>query len=446
MGGAHIWREAHIWLDAFDNSQRNRPCEAVRRHLMDKLYIIMVGLPARGKSTIALRLFQSLSEEGVRTRIFNNGELRRARLGPESSHPLFYHPDNREAREKREELAKLNAREAQAFLAANGQVAILDAANASLQRRRHLREMLTDHPILFVECVNEDKDLLEASIERKTRLPEFSYISKEEAIASFKERMSYYERMFCPLQNEGSYIRVDTLRNDILEEKLTDTIPLYIPIRDVLVTNWVKELFLVRHGESYFNIENRIGGDASLTPKGRRQAFELAEYFQGRQIPYIFTSQRVRALETAAPLAAAHPEAVEITLPELDEINAGRCEGMRYEDISREMPEVFDSRQRNKYNYAYPEGESYAVMRQRVERGFRKAMFLSGGQSGVMLIGHQAVNRLILSLFLYRRTEDVPYIYVPQNQFFHIVMTHRTKLFDRIPYTDAFNTPPASSL
>lgn len=405
---------------------------------MSKLYIVMVGLPARGKSTIALRLFQSLSEEGIRTRIFNNGELRRAYFGPESSDPLFYHPDNEEARHKREELAKTNAGYAKAFLGEKGQVAILDATNASRQRRLFLRDTLTDHPILFVECVNDDKDLLEASIERKTRLPEFSGMSSEAAAASFKERISYYKRKYSPVEDEGSFIRVDTLSNEILQEKLFYKTPFFIPIRDVLVTNWVRELFLVRHGESYFNTQNRIGGDASLTPKGRRQAAELEDYFSGRKIPYIVTSQRLRSRETAAPLASAHPEARVLTLPELDEINAGICEGMRYEDIRREMPEVFYPRLKDKYHYVYPQGESYEIMRKRVERGFRKAMFLSGGQPGVMLIGHQAVNRLILSLFLYRRTEDVPYIYVPQNQFFHIIMTHRTKLFDRVPYAGTF--------
>ena len=371
---------------------------------MGKLYIIMVGLPARGKSTIALRLFQSLSEEGVRSRIFNNGELRRSHFGPESSEPHFYHPDNAEARGKREELARINAESAKAFLRGNGQVAILDATNASKQRRLFLCDMLTDYPVLFVECINDDTDLLEASILRKTRLPEFAHLSREEAVQSFKERISYYERMYTPLGDEASFVRVDTLRNEILDEKLLCKVPFYIPIRDVLVTNWVRELFLVRHGESYFNIENRIGGDASLTPKGTRQAADLSEYFHGKSIPYIFTSHRKRSRETAAPISATHPEAQTITLPELDEINAGVCECMRYEDICNEMPDVFLARQKNKYDYVYPGGESYALMRRRVERGFRKAMFLSGGLPGVMLVGHQAVNRLILSLFLYRRT------------------------------------------
>jgi adenylylsulfate kinase-like enzyme len=37
----------------------------------------MVGLPARGKSTIATKLKESLMHGSVKARIFNNGDLRR---------------------------------------------------------------------------------------------------------------------------------------------------------------------------------------------------------------------------------------------------------------------------------------------------------------------------------------------------------------------------------
>lgn len=405
---------------------------------MDKLYIIMVGLPARGKSTIALRLYEGLSSDGVKARIFNNGELRRQHLGPESSLPDFYRPDNEEGRTKREHLALLNARAARAFLAEDGQVAILDATNASSSRRELLRGHLNDYPILYVECLNDDKELLAASVERKTRLPEFAHLSASEAAASFMERIGYYERMYSSPKDEGCYVCVDTLRNMILDERLPRKVPYYIRIRDVLVSDWVRELYLARHGETHFNVEGRIGGDASLTDLGRAQARALAAHFHDKHIPYIFTSLRRRAQETAAPISETHPEAVVMGIPELDEIDAGVCDSMRYVDIRATMPEEFAARARDKYNYVYPEGEGYATMRERVERGFRKALFLSGGLPGIVVIGHQAVNRTILSLFLYRRTEDVPYIYVPQDQCFHIVATHRKKLFELV----RFEAPP----
>lgn len=109
---------------------------------------------------------------------------------------------------------------------------------------------------------------------------------------------------------------------------------------------------------------------------------------------------------------------------------------MTYEDIRTLMPQEYERRQRDKYNYIYPQGEGYASMRQRVERGLRKAVFLSGGKGNIVMIGHQAINRMILSLFLYRRTEDVPYIYVPQDQYFHIVITPRKKLLELVSFAD----------
>ena len=401
---------------------------------MEKLYIVMVGLPARGKSTIALRLFEGLSSEGIRARIFNNGELRRTHLGPDSSLPEFYHPDNDEGRTRREQLAQINATAAKTYLAEHGEVAILDATNASRSRRDFLRSRFDDHPVLYIECANDDRELLALSVERKARLPEFAHLPPHEAAASFLERIGYYERIYSSPEAEGCYLCVDTLRNRILSERMPHKIPYYIRIRELLVSDWIRELHLARHGESQYNIEGRIGGDASLTERGRGQAEALAAHFHDKHIPYIFTSLRRRSRETAAPISAAHPEATVIALKELDEIDAGICDGMRYDDIRREMPEEFAARAKDKYHYVYPEGEGYATMRERVERGFRKALFLSGGMPGIVLIGHQAINRMILSLFLFRRTEDVPYIYVPQDECFYIVATHRKKLFELVRF------------
>lgn len=394
----------------------------------------MVGLPARGKSTIALRLYEGLRAEGIEARIFNNGELRRTRLGASSSLPDFYHPDNEEGRIRREQLAQINATAARTFLSEDGQVAILDATNASRSRRDFLRARFQDHPVLYIECVNDDKELLSLSVERKARLPEFSHLSPDEAAAGFWERIGYYERLYSSPEFEGCYMRVDTLRNRILQERMPLRIPYYLHIRELLVSDWIRELHLARHGESLFNIEGRIGGDAPLTERGLTQAEALAGHFHNKHVPYIFTSLRLRARQTAAPIGRRHPEATVIALGELDEIDAGVCDGMRYDDIRRDMPEEFAARARDKYHYIYPGGEGYVSMHKRVERGFRKALFLSGGQPGIVLIGHQAVNRMILSLFLFRRTEDVPYIYVPQDQCYHIVATHRKKLFELVRF------------
>jgi hypothetical protein len=52
-----------------------------------------------------------------------------------------------------------------------------------------------------------------------------------------------------------------------------------------------------------------------------------------------------------------------------------------------------------------------------------------------MIVGHRAANRMILSHFLFRRREDVPYIYIPQNKFYYLSATQNRKMFQLMPYT-----------
>ena len=43
----------------------------------------------------------------------------------------------------------------------------------------------------------------------------------------------------------------------------------------------------------------------------------------------------------------------------LDEIDAGICDGMTYEQIAEKMPDEYAARSREKFSYRYPRGESY---------------------------------------------------------------------------------------
>jgi len=231
------------------------------------------------------------------------------------------------------------------------------------------------------------------------------------------------------MNTEENFIRLDSLYNRILQEQSVDAIPYYEQIRDFLVTDTVRNLFLIRHGETFFNLENRIGGDSELTERGRSQAEALAAHFSKKELPFIFTSQKKRTVQTAEPIAAIHRGSTIIPLAEFNEIDSGVCECMSYEEIRERMPEVYMARKADKYSYVYPGGEGYDTMKTRIDRGIKKALYLSGHATNIMIVGHRAVNRMILSHFLYRREEDVPYIYVPQDKYYHIVATQNKKLF-----------------
>lgn len=399
----------------------------------NKLYVAMVGLPGRGKSTMAKRIRDGLASEGINAKIFNNGDVRRQLMGDESTGPDFYDPENSFGRQAREMICRRNIENAQEWLNAGGDVAILDATNISRERRKFIESVITDYPVLFIECVNEDPMLLNACLRKKADLPEFKNFTKEEAFKCFMERVSHYESMYQPVGKEKYWMIVDASAHRILDEHPCEISPYYAAIREIVVSPWIKNLYLARHGQTEFNVQGRIGGDPPLTAKGRAQAQLLAKHMKNEVIDWVFTSTRLRSHETAAPILESHPAAKQMALREFDEIWAGDCENMLYSEIREKMPEVTAGRNANKYGYMYPNGESYAILQERVRRGLRRVMFLASDAT-VLIIGHQAINRILISLFLRQRTEDVPYIHIPQNQYFHIELSPSRKLFERIPY------------
>jgi hypothetical protein len=43
-------------------------------------------------------------------------------------------------------------------------------------------------------------------------------------------------------------------------------------------------LYISRHGESMYNLDNRLGGDPDLSPQGRKYAKALGSYIRGLDI------------------------------------------------------------------------------------------------------------------------------------------------------------------
>lgn len=399
---------------------------------MKKLYLVLVGLPATGKSVLAAKLQETLAADGRAVRIFNNGDVRRRLFPKNTSFAEFYNPENKEFAALRDEIALINLYEAKNYLMEGGEIAVLDATNVSAARRRKIESHLHDHPTLYIETVNNDPDLYAASIARKTRLPEFAHLSPEDARQSFEDRIQFYRQSYEALNDERNFLVLDTLNHRVLREHILDGIPHYFQIRDLLVADWVKGLYLLRHGETSWNVEQRIGGDPPLTPMGEGQAARLALRLRDLPLDCVFTSSRQRTLQTAAHLLTARPEARHTVIKEFDEINAGICEGMTYGEVRRTLPQEYNARVADKYRYTYPGGESYATLQTRVARGLKKALWLAGVSKCICIVGHQAVNRAILAQFLFRREEDVPYINIPQDKYYHIVSVQEKKLVELV--------------
>lgn len=127
-------------------------------------------------------------------------------------------------------------------------------------------------------------------------------------------------------------------------------------------------VILARHGETDDNREPiRVQGftDTPLNDTGRRQAAELAERLAAEGIRSLWSSDLIRARETAEVVGAR----IGLT-PSLDErlreAYRGRWEGYRFIDIAREEPDLYAAWLRAGEEFRFPGGESLREQQDRV--------------------------------------------------------------------------------
>ena len=163
-----------------------------------RLAVVMVGLPARGKSYTARRIERYLSWLGYRTGVFNVGEYRRARVGAQQPHS-FFDPDNPRGEEARRLAAVAALEDMVAWLTDDGQVAIYDATNTTRARRAMVRARCerAGFQVLFIEIRCDDPDLIEANI-RSTKLssPDYKDTDPDEAVTDFRARIAQIGRAY----------------------------------------------------------------------------------------------------------------------------------------------------------------------------------------------------------------------------------------------------------
>eukprot|EP00166_Cyanidium_caldarium_P000266 ctg_1101.g368 len=167
-------------------------------YMVRKLVIVMVGLPARGKSHIAQQLARYLNWLGHRTSIFNVGVIRRRMLGESGCDASFFAADNPEGMRLRWLFAQHALTEMLQWLfEENGQVGIFDATNSTVTRRRYVREHLERYGVrvLFLESIVDDERIVEQNIlATKLNSPDYRHKDAEFAVHDFKTRLRNYEQ------------------------------------------------------------------------------------------------------------------------------------------------------------------------------------------------------------------------------------------------------------
>ncbi len=102
-------------------------------------------------------------------------------------------------------------------------------------------------------------------------------------------------------------------------------------------------ILLVRHGETDWNVERRVQGhsDTPLNETGRGQARALAAELAGEQIDAVYSSDLLRAHETARIIA--EQRGLDVTaIRDLRERHFGTWEGLTDDEIYARYPQVHD--------------------------------------------------------------------------------------------------------
>jgi 6-phosphofructo-2-kinase len=425
-----------------------------------KLVIVMVGLPARGKSYIVKKLARYFNWLGHHAQVFNCGDRRR-KQATDRQDADFFDRNNTTAHAIREQLAIETLDALIGWVTTVGTVGIFDATNSTLARRKAIRERIAkeDHlHALFIESICTDTELLEANMRLKLNGPDYRSRDPVEALADFKARVKNYEAQyetigdeeeaqgmsFCKLINVGKKVISCNIEGFLTAQAV------YLLLNFNLAERLI---FITRHGESEDNVTGRIGGNASLTPRGRKYAAALARLIDEQRIKFrnhqleqwrshpriipkdsdhwtenpqprdgyytdqppveksfsVWTSMLARSRETAETF---NDEIYDVkSFKTMDEIDSGLCDNLTYAEIQRLHPKEFEARRRDKMHYRYPGGgESYLDVVHRLNPLIVES---ERAKHHILMISHRVVSRILLSYFLSLSIKQATQLEVP---------------------------------
>ena len=183
-----------------------------------------------------------------------------------------------------------------------------------------------------------------------------------------------------------------------------------------------RKLFLVRHGETMWNRERRLQGhkDAPLTRTGVRQALRvgrtLRAHLDDPAACDIMASPLGRCRQTAALIC--EELGVDYRRCRFDdaikEICWGAWDGLTRDEIEARYPGEWDRRRTRQWDYAPPNGESYAMLSRRTGAWLRTLP-----DEGTMIaIVHGGVGRAVRGIYSRLPAHETMVLDQPQDAFF----------------------------
>ncbi|MFH0862473.1 MAG: histidine phosphatase family protein [Candidatus Altiarchaeota archaeon] len=160
------------------------------------------------------------------------------------------------------------------------------------------------------------------------------------------------------------------------------------------------KFILVRHGETTANTNSVILGGkegGTLSDRGNRQAKALGERLAAERLSEVYCSPANRARQTCEAMLKGR-EIRPTFKEELREIEMGDLVGLSHEEAEKRFPNIFED------IFAHPDkpipgGESLADVSTRVIP-LLESLAQNDGNPTILAVGHNVVNRVILSYLL----------------------------------------------
>ncbi|EJS43323.1 pfk26p [Saccharomyces arboricola H-6] len=408
-----------------------------------KLVIVMVGLPATGKSFITNKLSRFLNYSLYYCKVFNVGNTRRRfakEHGLRDQDSNFFDPKNADSTRLRDKWAMDTLDELLDYLLEGaGSVGIFDATNTSRERRKNvlakIRKRSPHLKVLFLESVCSDHALVQKNIRLKLFGPDYKGKDPESSLKDFKSRLANYLKAYEPIEDDENlqYIKMIDVGKKVIAYNIQGFLAsqtVYYLLNFNLAD---RQIWITRSGESEDNVSGRIGGNSHLTPRGLRFAKSLPKFIaRQREMFYqnliqqkknnenldnnifndffVWTSMRARTIETAQYFNEDDYPIKQMKM--LDELSAGDYDGMTYPEIKYNFPEEFEKRQKDKLRYRYPGigGESYMDVINRLRPVITE---LERIEDNVLIITHRVVARALLGYFMNLSMDIIANLDVP---------------------------------
>lgn len=310
--------------------------------------------------------------------------------------------------------------------ASQGQVAVYDTSNTTQEQRLFLKQKLANSGLgktrlIWIECFCESPEVIERNFFDATiQQADFFGLPREEAFQVFEKKMSHYTTNYVSLdvdptvnEEEDSFIKLFVDKRRVVAHNVTGYLETKLVSFVMNIHSYPRTILLSRHGQSEYNRHDRIGGDSDLTALGREFGASLQVYCD-EEIDHpnglvLWTSSAKRTIQTIAQIQS-YSDNSHVCWNALTEIDAGVCEGMTYKEVEIKMPLEFAERQKDKYHWRYPRGESYSDVTKRLEPVIFE---LERQTRPVLVVAHRAVLRCLLGYFEGTPKHLIPHIPVP---------------------------------